>query len=408
MRRSKSLPEFIQSFAVLYLIVWSIAPPLGIDLIYRLLALGLAAVWAVLALMRNIQLDRIHIYALLFIFAIVIITYFRYNSFSYIIKQIHWYIMFVEFIIFSFYSKKNNWSELEWLLPIVLGVLIFFNYKTARVLIEDPNIARRIVRMDEEVVQWMRQGIGGYALVYSQVLMFPAGFFWVLKSYKNNTLKFVIGLAWVVSYFFLIANASYSIALFSTFASLFILFFYKGKSVAGVIIITMILFFGVMAAIMYITPFREWLLQTFDGTAVAKKINDLVNPVDTGGEDSIQVRINQYVGSLKALLQYPVIGSIGRTSSAGTHSHILDTFATYGWWGGYLNIRIIFSAPRFYKEKFIDHSVIVRVANAELVVMIFISLLDTLTFEMMCPFFLLVPLLFEDIRKWTVTEIKDL
>lgn len=401
MKKGISLLGAVQGFAVLYLIVWSIAPPLGIDLVYRLLALALAAVWAVIAFMRRIQLETIHIWALLFVLLIVFVTYVRYNSFSNIIKQIAWYILFVEFIFFSFYSKKNLWHEIELILPIVFLVFIFFNYKTAVVLIEDPTIARKIVRMDDDVVQLMRQGIGGYALVYSQVLMFPAALFWTLKAFRNDRIKFLIGIVWLVSYAFLIANASYSIALFSTFASLFVLLFYKGKSVVGVIVITMILFVGVMASIMYITPWREWLLVTFDGTAVAKKINDLVNPVDSGGEDSIQVRITQYIRSLQAMLQYPVVGTLWRSALTGTHSHVLDSFAIYGWFGGYLNIKMIYSAPNYYKNKYDNFKAIISVANAELVVMIFISLFDTLTFEMMCPLFILVPLIMEDIKNWT-------
>lgn len=402
MSNQKSFAGLIQAFAVFYIIAWSVSPPLGIDLAFRLLALGLAAVWAFIALMRRIQFENIHIWALVFILIIVYVTYIRYNSFSNLIKQINWYMFFVEFVIFSYYCKKDCWDELSFVLPLIFILLIYFNYQTVIVLIEDPTIARLIVRADESIYGYMRQGVGGYAMVYVQVLMFPAALYWILKAYRKSKIRFIIGAVWLVSYGFLIAKASFSIALFSTFASLFVLFLYKGRSVVGVVVITLILFLGTMAAIMYIAPLREWLLQTFDGTAVAKKINDLVNPSETG-EDSIQVRINQYLGSLSALLQYPIIGSLWRQSKAGTHSHILDTFAMYGWWGGYMNIRVLFSAPRYYKEKY-KSGKIISVANAEFVVMIFISLLDTLPFEMMCPFFLLVPLLMQDIIKWTEKE----
>ena len=36
---------FIQKLCVLYLAVWTISPPLEIDMIYRLIALGAAALW---------------------------------------------------------------------------------------------------------------------------------------------------------------------------------------------------------------------------------------------------------------------------------------------------------------------------------------------------------------------------
>lgn len=402
MRKSITLPGFIQAIAVAYIVAWSISTPMEIDLIYRFIALGLAAIWAVIAFMRNIQFDTIHIWALLFTVSVVIITYFTFHNISSIIKQISWYMMFVELIIFSFYNKKNLWHEISWVIPVVFILLTFFNFKTASVLIEDPTIARLIVRADEETYAYMRQGVGGYALVYTQVLFFPAALIWIINSWKVNKIKFVFGLAWLISYFFLIANAGYSIAIFSTVSAVLILFFYKGKSVVGVVIVTMLFFIGVMAAILYLTPFREWLLVTFDGTAVAKKINDLVASSESGeAEGSIADRVNQYVGSFKsALFEYPVIGSLWRTSSAGTHSHILDTFAKYGLWGGILNLRVLYIAPSFYRKKYQGSKTVTAIFNAELTVMILVSLLDTLPYQLMCAFFLIVPILTEDIINW--------
>ena len=39
--------------AVLYLILWTISPPLGIDMIYRFLALGCVGIWAVITAGRG-------------------------------------------------------------------------------------------------------------------------------------------------------------------------------------------------------------------------------------------------------------------------------------------------------------------------------------------------------------------
>lgn len=404
MKKENSLIGFIQAFAVLYIVIWSVSPMLSLDLIYRIIALLLAAVWAVMALMRRIRLDNTQIGAILFAFAVALIAYLNTGSTSSVIKQIGVYIMVVEFIMFCFYCKKDLWGELEFIIPLILAVLIYFNYKTAVVVIDDPNVARQIVRVSDEATAYLRQGIGGYGLVYTQVLMFPAGLMWTMKSFSNSKFRFLLGLGWVVSFVILAFNASYSIALFATCASAVILLLYRGKSITGVIILTAVMFIGTIASIMYITPLRERLLVTFDGTAVARKINDLVAPPEeSSGEDSIQVRIAQYLGSLKAMLEYPIIGNLGRSSSQGTHSQVLDTFARYGWAGGYIVVKMLYCAPTYFKKNY-DIKEVMRVANAEFVVMIFVSFFDTLPYETMCALFIMVPLFITGIIKWTVKD----
>lgn len=402
MRKSISGLGLVQSMAVLYLIVWSVSPPLGIDLIYRLLALGLAAVWAFIALMRKIQLETVHIWAALFIVLVIFCAYFENNSLSDIIKQIANFMLFVSFIMFAFYYKKSLWHELSFFIPLIFLLLLYFNVTTTRALIADPTLARLIVRNDESVYTYMRQGVGGYALVYSQVLFFPAAFMWTLRVFKRSRIKFIISLAWVISYFFLLANASYSIAIFTSLAALFVMFFYKGKSIIGVIIVSLILFVGAMALILYVTPFREWLLVTFDGTAVAKKINDLVATSESGAaEGSIQVRVNAYMASFRALLRYPIIGSLwNKNVGAGGHSAVIDFFVKYGIAGGYMYTRMIYSVPNTFKKDN-ENKVVHYVSNALLVSAIFVSVLDNLSFETMFPLIILNAILLNDIKQWT-------
>lgn len=402
MRKSISLFSYIQAFSVLYIVIWSISPPLGIDLIYRLLALALAVVWIAIAFMREIEFDRFHIWALVFILAVAVIAYFENNSFSDIIRQISFYMMFVELIIFGFYNKKNIWKELFFLIPIIFLILIYYNYITITALLDDPSLARIIVRNDENAINYMRRGIGGYALVYLQVLFFPSALMWTLKAFKTNKLKFLIGALWTVSFIFLVMNAGYSIAVFTVAASVIVLFLYKGKSVTGILITMLVLFIATMALILYVEPFRNWLLSTFDGTAVAKKINDLMATSESGeAEGSIQVRIEAYVNSIKAIIRYPIIGALMKPAMLGGHSTILDCVAKYGIFGGYIYCKSVFGVPNGLKkmnEKNID---ILHVANAQLFVMIFIILLDTVSYQLVCSIFIIAPILMNEIKKWT-------
>ena len=48
---------FIQKLCVFYLAVWTISPPLEIDMIYRLIALGAAALWFFIMIIRAGELS---------------------------------------------------------------------------------------------------------------------------------------------------------------------------------------------------------------------------------------------------------------------------------------------------------------------------------------------------------------
>ena len=393
----------IQAVAVLYLVVWTISPPLQVDLIYRLIALACAVVWAAIWFIREnpVTLGKEQIGAIFFLIAVMVVVYFEKYSFSSLIKQIALIMLVICFIMTYFYD--NKWHELSGIVPIVLILLIIWNLKTVDILVEDHTIARLLVRGDETTYQYLRQGIGGYSLMYPQVCICPLIFAWIIKAFKNNKFFFAIGIVWIYSYVRFLELAGYSIALFASSIGLLLLLFYRGKNAVPALLVTIVAFIGVMAAILYITPFREWILETFDGMAVARKVNDLVNPSDPGVTgDSIQVRIDAYTYSLQNIFKYPIIGSLGREGT-GSHSALLDITAVYGLLGGYAFSMMFYHVPMHYKHHFKD-KFITRVANATLVTLMFVSILDSFNYSFTCMILIVASLIFEDIIKWTGAE----
>ena len=393
----------VQMLAVMYLIIWTTSPPLEIDLVYRLIALACAAIWFVIMFIRDnpVVLEKEHIAALFFVLAVIFIVYVDTDSFSQIIKQISVFMLVICFIMSCFY--RGRWDELKGFLPVLMVLLSVWNFKTYSVLLEDPTIARLLVRDDPATYEYLRQGVGGYSLVYPQVCICPALFAWVAKSFNNNKICFATGIVWAVSFFLLIAKAGYSLAIFSTLTGVILLLFYSGKSAVKAFIVAFILFAAAMLAILYVDDFRNFLLEFFDGTAVAKKINDLVATGQSGAaEGSIQVRLDAYLYSLEVAARYPVIGSLWREGT-GSHSAVLDNLARYGLWGVFIFCNIIYSVPMYYKRK---HSNIYlrTVANATLVSLLIISLLDTFNYSFSCMILIVLPLVFEDIIKWTGVE----
>ena len=393
----------IQAVAVLYLVIWTVSPPLQVDLIYRLIALACAVIWAVIWFIREnpVTLGKEQIGAIFFLIAVMIVVYFEKYDVSALIKQIALIMLVICFIMTYFYDDK--WHELSGIVPVVLILLTIWNFKTFQILIEDHTIARMLVRDDPSTYQYLRQGIGGYSLVYPQVCICPLIFAWIYKAFKHNKFYFIVGVAWAYTYVRLLELAGYSIALFGSVVGLLLLLFYRGKSAVAAFIIALLVFIGVMAAIMYVVPFREWILETFDGMAVARKVNDLVNPTESGVTgDSIQVRINAYSNSLGDIFKYPIIGSLWRENGGG-HSTLLDAFAKYGWIGGYLLIMMFYHVPFHYKHHYKDRF-IETTANATLITLMFVSLLDPFNYSFTCMILIVASLLFEDIIKWTGAE----
>lgn len=393
----------IQKIAVLYLVIWTVSPPLQVDAIYRIVALACAALWFVVWLIREnpISLGKEQVGAIFFLIGVIAVVYIEKYDFSNILKQIALIMLVICFLMSYFYSDR--WDELSGIIPVVLILLLIWNIKTIDALIEDPTIARRLVRDDESTYEMLKQGIGGYSLVYPQVCISPLILAWCFKAFSNNKLFFAIGAAWVISFVRLISVAGYSIAIFASAVGLILLLFYRGKSAIAAFVVAVLVFIAVMMSIMYIDSFREWLLEIFDGTAVAKKINDLVSTSDTGETgESIQVRINAYSASFVNMAKYPIIGSLWRESGGG-HSAFFDTVSKYGWLGGYAFSMMFYHSPIHYKNHF-KNKFIVSTANATLITMMFVSVLDSFNYSFTCMIMIVAPLLFEDIIKWTGAE----
>lgn len=393
----------IQKIAVLYLTVWTISPPLQVDTIYRIIALVCAVIWVAIWFIREtpITLGKEQVGAVIFLIAVMVVVYFEQNDFSALIKQIALVMLVICFLMTYFYDDK--WDELYGIVPVVLILLIIWNYKTFNILIEDHTVARLLIRDDETTYQYLRQGIGGYSLIYPQVCICPLILAWTYKAFQNNKFFFAIGAVWAYTFVRLLELAGYSIALFASTIGLILLLFYRRKNVVAAFIITILLFVATMAAILYVTPFREWILETFDGTAVANKVNDLISTSETGVTgDSIQLRINAYSNSLKDMLKYPIIGSLWRESGGG-HSAVLDTVSKYGWLGGYALIMMFYHVPLHYKHRYNDKFITIS-ANATLVTLMFVSILDSFNYSFACMILIVSSLLFEDIIKWTGAE----
>ena len=387
----------IQQISVLYMVIWTISPFMDVDNIWRIIALGAFGLWLLCAMSRGIHFERIHMLAIAFLALVVIVNIIENNGFGKIMRPINLYMMVLFFIVGHFYKEK--WKELFFIVPIILLFLIYFNFKSAFKVMEDPAVARLIVRDDENIYQYLREGIGGYGLLYPQVVTLPVLVMWIFKSFRKKNLYFLIGIVWLASYVMFALNANYSIAITGSVISLIILFFYKGHSAALAFAVSVGLFIALMMMILYWDGFRNMLLQFFDGTAVAKKINDLVATSESGvAEGSINDRIIRYQSDINTMFRFPLIGGLWWEVGGG-HSGLGGAFAQYGLFGGYIYCKIMYGVPTQYK-KIYGYKRIQQMVNANLVVLLFVTLLDSVSYSFLGMVLIITPILYENIIEW--------
>lgn len=405
-KKSRSIISILQSLCVLYITIWTIAPPLQIDNIYRIAALGAVGVWFLLNIPQKVTLERIHILAIIFAMLVMIVALMDSGGrFRKILEPINYYMLVITFIMG--YCYKDRWHELSWMIPIILLLLVYFNFQTYKTVLDDPSVARTLVRNDVSAYHYMRRGVGGYGLLYPQVCILPIIVSWTISAFRKHWVRFAIGVLWIISFFLYLFNAGYSIAVAASIVSLIILFFYRRSSMVLAIIITTVLIVIIVWLIGYNAGFREWLISIFDGTKVATKINDLYLSITTNDTaDSIMARIIRYKASIETIFTYPIIGGLWfPDGGGGGHSAILDTFAKYGLFGGVIFVRMLFhfsitlkKSPQIKKDIFIANSIFITV--------LMVALFNSMPFNYVCMIMLIIPSAYDNIINWRhVNEI---
>ena len=399
-KKSRSFISILQSLCVLYITIWTIAPPLQIDNIYRIAALGAVGLWFLLNIPQKVTLERIHILAIIFAMLVMIVALMDSGGrFRKILDPINYYMLVITFIMG--YCYKDRWHELSWMIPIILLLLVYFNFQTYKTVLDDPSAARTLVRNDASAYHYMRRGVGGYGLLYPQVCILPIIVSWTISAFRKHWVRFAIGVLWIISFFLYLFNAGYSIAVAASIVSLIILFFYRRSSMVLAIIITTVLIAIIVWLIGYNAGFREWLISIFDGTKVATKINDLYLSITTADTaDSIMVRIIRYKASIETIFTYPIIGGLWfPDGGGGGHSAILDTFAKYGLFGGVIFVRMLFhfsitlkKSPQIKKDIFIANSIFITV--------LMVALFNSMPFNYVCMIMLIIPSAYDNIINW--------
>ncbi|MEK9940345.1 MAG: hypothetical protein VW548_05200 [Methylotenera sp.] len=349
----------IQNIAISYVALWATSPFLAFGEVYRLAAVISVLVWAGLELQRAESIfykpTLPVLLTLVYISYTATIQFMLEGAASLVLHFQIWSMLF--FLIVQ-QSRRNDPLSLKmvfWVVLVTMPIWLFLTFDT--LVSENSHAARLAVRASEEAEELANKGVGGYALVYASILLFPSLLMFLLSKakgesfFRNHIFKSLPRSArWIVFLNILLVllvvfTAGYSIAVITFLLSTLCAFILKKYSFSRVMAIFMM---GLVVATVF-QPFMEALLTALlplaEGTNFAVKIKDLLDSLQVGDAvGSAAERVERYTRSLTLFFENPLIGVLA-VDDVGKHSQILDAYARWGIFFGCIFVYLLVFLP---------------------------------------------------------------
>jgi len=362
----------IQNWAIIYMAVWTISPPLFASMEARVLMVIAVSVWALLELLRSDGLaHRITLPVILTLLFIVYtgIVEIMLSGVGGLIMHVQMWIMLFFLIVWQ--SRRDDLQSLVpvfWAVLVIYPIWLFITIRT--VLTENSHAARIIVRSSEEATELIQQGVGGYALVYGTLLLIP-GLFGLARNRnvlrgpnlapflrKRPRLAFWVLLLNIGLGVALVLTAGFSIAVVALVGILISLTFLKTFDAPRLwFTFITLLIFAVLARPILETVLTA-LLPFADGMNFANKIRDVLASLELGAATgTLDDRTERYLRSLALFAENPLIGVLSN-ADIGKHSEVIDSFARWGIvFGGIFLYLVAFPVVRLLRRENRDFGV---------------------------------------------------
>lgn len=337
----------IQNAAIGYVCLWATAPVLAYGDTYRWAAAGAVALWALLEAgrPRGIILNPTLPSILAAFYALYTgITELLIGPDRNIDTHIQlWIILF--FVIF-YESRRNlvyTMAPIFWLMVATLPIWLYTTYTAFDKY--GSHTARHLVRSSDISRELTSEGVGGYSLVYSAVIMIPicisllvnrkrligrrieglADIFGQSRSFAMFFVALTLALSIVV-----VLRAGYSIALILAIACAITSLLFRRGGAAPLMFAPLILMGGYLFIEMSLVPILTALQPLVQGTPYAIKVRDIILTLATDqSQGSFDDRWSRYSRSFIIFLENPLFGVISYRD-VGKHSSYLDALARYG------------------------------------------------------------------------------
>ncbi|WP_173204192.1 hypothetical protein [Sphingopyxis sp. BSNA05] len=316
-----------------------------------------------------------------------------------LVSHIQMYILLTLLIIYE--SRRNDPKSLEpvfWTMMLTLPVWWISTLRGFETF--GDHAARTVVRSSEEAMELMQQGVGGYSLIYSSLVLIPI---LILMTFRwrqfdmSSAPRFLrafprafrllppimLGLIAIV-----VLRAGFTIAVIVMVATSVVSLMYLRPRPWILLMAPLVALFLVILGQLFLQDIINLLIPMTDGTNFVHKLRDLQLSLDAGGsQGTVADRTERYFRSINSFLENPVFGVLG-DRGVGNHSAYLDYFAQRGLFFGMLYIGLLLYLPiRMLRQL----PGMLSMTGGVLAVMILFPLLNSVTMAVGVVLFIMFP-----------------
>ncbi|TXK77880.1 hypothetical protein [Mesonia sp. K4-1] len=371
-----------QNLAIFLISIWLLIPYFAYNNYARLLAF-LAFSFFLFKNEKRINKKLLFGILLYIIYTFTINALFSANS--YMLRHLQLYILFGCILIAYIITKQEDAIKNK-IKYIILSLNLIALLSSLYVLKDNMGAARLLAKSTDEAVELSNKGLGGYGLIYANVLMLPLFFYY--RKRTNNLYKQVLIYANILFSITFILLADYLIAIILIIFQLLTFLFIKASYadriiIIGILLVTLLLFYN------NLNYFDKLTYSWVEFSSLRYKQEDIFNMfrgVD-GNNNTIDGRTGRYFRSLNLLASNPITGTFS-FDEIGKHSNIIDQFAQYGIIFGFLMLRIIFMLPQNLLRT-TNNEYLKYFLNIYMVTLILLGILNNYGAAMGCSFLLL-------------------
>ena len=391
----------LQNIALAIVCLWIMSPPLILIPAVRVLALLAIVLWAVLEILRpnNIFLRPTWpvLGALLFI-AYDLILWFELGEWD-LLSHIQLYILLTLLIVYE--SRRNDPKSLApvfWTMMLIMPV-----WWISTILAFDTfgaHAARTVVRSSEEATELMQQGVGGYSLIYSTLVLIPILVVMIFRWRQfdmSSAPRFLRAFPRLFRLLppvmlalsgILVLRAGFTIAVIVMAATLVVSLMYLRPHSGLLFMGPLVAMFLVVVGQLFLSEIIEFLIPITEGTSFVHKLRDLQMSLYVGDSTgSVADRTERYSRSINSFLHNPIFGVMG-DQGVGNHSAYLDNFAQRGLFFGALYMGLMLYLPIRMLRRLPG---MLSMTGGVLTVMILFPLLNSVTMAVGVVLFIMYP-----------------
>lgn len=327
----------IQNIFALYVLIWSITPPIQFGTLFRVIAVISVSMWLLLSLSKNFEGKKIFVSLIVAIvsFGLLAPLFRHFGGEPYglcFTKNMNILIFLLNGAI-TVYYLLNDRRFLVSAFWVCIFLFTIFSLTTLYAYQTMPGVSRQLVKASEDNVELAKMGVGGYGHVYSMLfVVITVLYLFIYESKKIFKIVYLaiaaLGSVLIFQSGYLTSNILLLVIYGLFFSGVFLLNDYpkilRNFIVVGIIAVS---FAGTISA------YRNNIINALDGTLYQAKVEDIFMSIDNNeSEGKLEGRTSRYSDSFVGQFKYCITGAyiFDAEDEIGGHSTLMDMLAYFG------------------------------------------------------------------------------